>query len=190
MGNLLKSISIAVLSAVILAGCNSSGCINNQNSIPLAGFYSYGTFTSISVPGLTVGGVGAPGDSLILNNGNTSSVYLPFRAEHPETSFFFHYNQESIDNDAFNDTLTFTYSSVPYFASEECGAMYRYVITDFTYTKHLIDSVGLLDSVITNVDRERIRIYFRSVTEDEDDGNDENEDTDNPTGEDNKQPEE
>lgn len=195
MGNLLKLISTAVLSAVILAGCNSSGCINNQNSIPLAGFYSYGTFASISVPGLTVGGVGAPGDSLIINNGNTSSVYLPFRAEQPETSFFFHYNQESIANDAFNDTLTFTYSSLPYFASEECGAMYRYVITDFTYTRHLIDSVGLLDSIITNVDRERIRIYFRTATddEDEDDGNDENEDTETPqppTGDDNKQPEE
>ncbi|MCM1093087.1 MAG: DUF6452 family protein [Bacteroides sp.] len=179
MGNLLKYISVAALSAAILSGCNSSGCINNQNSIPLAGFYSYGTFASISVPGLTVGGVGAPGDSLIQENKSTSSVYLPFRAEQPATSFFFHYNQESLDNDAFNDTLTFSYSSIPYFASEECGAMFRYVINDVTYTKHLIDSVGILDSVITNVDRERIRIYFRTATEDD------GEDTENGDSDDN-----
>lgn len=154
-----------------LTGCNSSGCINNQNSIPLAGFYSFTSLTGISVPNLTVGGVGAPGDSLILNNSSASSVYLPFRSQQPETSFFFHYNQEGINDDAFNDTLTFTYSSIPYFASEECGAMFRYIITSYTYTKHLIDSVGLVDSVITNVDRERIRIYFRTATEEENGGN-------------------
>lgn len=49
--------------------------------------------------------------------------------------------------------------------------MFRYIITSYTYTKHLIDSVGLVDSVITNVDRERIRIYFRTATEEENGGN-------------------
>ncbi len=175
MGNILKHIFLIGTLAGIITGCNSSGCINNQNSLPLAGFYSYSSLASISVSQITVGGVGAPGDSLIINNGTSSSVYLPFRAEQPETSFFIHYNQESLDYDAFNDTLTFAYNSIPYFASEECGAMFRYVITSFTYTKHLIDSVGLVDSVITNIDKERIRIYFRTA-QDDDESDDENDD--------------
>lgn len=170
----MKSIIAICSAACIVAGCNSSGCINNQNSLPLAGMYSYATLTQVSIPGLTIGGVGAPDDSLIVNKGTVSSAYLPFRSTQSETSFFFHYNQEGIDNDAFNDTITFAYSSLPYFASEECGAMYRYKITDIIYTKHLIDSVGILDSVITNIDRERIRIYFRSATDDEVTGDEEN----------------
>lgn len=163
----MKSIIAICAAACILAGCNSSGCINNQNSLPLAGMYSYATLTQVSIPGLTIGGVGAPDDSLIVNKGTVSSAYLPFRSTQSETAFFFHYNQEGIDNDAFNDTITFAYTSFPYFASEECGAMYRYKITDVIYTNHLIDSVGIVDSVITNIDRERIRIYFRSATDDD-----------------------
>lgn len=179
MGSLLKSIITICAAACILAGCNSSGCINNQNSLPLAGMYSYATLTTVAIPGLTVGGVGAPGDSLIASNGTVSSVYLPFRSTQDETSFFFHYNQEGIDSDAFNDTLTFSYSSIPYFASEECGAMYRYKITSVAYTTHLIDSVGIVDSLITNIDRERIRIYFRSADNDDEESDSEENDDNN-----------
>ena len=181
------------IASLLLGACNSSGCLDNQSSIPLAQFRSSGNGADISVPGLQIHGIGAPNDSVIPISG--SQVYLPMRASDSNTSWCFHYAQEGLDDPELNDTISFTYESTPFFASEECGAMYRYVITDFTYTRHLIDSVGLLDSVITNVDRERIRIYFRTATEDEDedDGNDENEDTEAPqppTGDDNKQPEE
>lgn len=40
--------------------------------------------------------------------------------------------------------------------------MYRYSIEKLNYTTHLIDSVGLVDSLITNADIETIRIYFRT----------------------------
>lgn len=168
--------------AACVAGCNSSGCINNQNSLPLAGFYSYADLSSVSIPGLTVGGVGAPNDSLIVDSSAVQQVYLPFRSQQPSTSFYFHYNQPGLNNDLFNDTLTFVYTSMPYFASEECGAMFRYVITDFSYTRHLIDSVGLVDSVITNIDRERIHIYFRTATTDPDDEDEGDDDTVSDTG--------
>ena len=42
--------------------------------------------------------------------------------------------------------------------------MYKYEITEFTSTYHLIDSIALIDSVITNADRETIRLYFRTYT--------------------------
>ncbi len=152
------------ISAAILSGCNSSGCTDNKSSIPLAGFYSYTTLNEVTVKQISIGGVDAPNDSLIVNNSSASEVYLPFRAEYDATQFYIHYHSVGIDDPAYNDTLTFTYSRVPYFASEECGAMYKYEITEFTSTYHLIDSIALIDSVITNADRETIRLYFRTYT--------------------------
>jgi hypothetical protein len=147
-----------------MAGCNTAGCIDNQSSIPLAGFYSMSTLKSISVDSLTIGGIGAPNDSLLIDNATVSQVTLPFRAATSTTAFFIHYNHKALSNSRLNDTITFNYDAYPYFASEECGAMYQYHITKVAYTKHLIDSIGIVDSVISNVDLERIHIFMRTAT--------------------------
>ncbi len=166
MGKILTALFFVAAILVAVVACNTSGCLENQNSVPLAGFYSYASGKSISVDSLEIGGVGAPNDSLLCDVSQTlSSLYLPFRAMHSSTSFYIHYAQRGLDYPELNDTLTFDYDSQPYFASEECGAMYHYRITRFTYTRHLIDSVGISDSLINNVDIERIRIYFRTSDE-------------------------
>lgn len=169
MGKILTIIFIAVASvAILLTSCNSSGCIDNQSSIPLAGFYSKSTMKGISIDSISIGGVGAPNDSMIVKNGKgVSQVYLPFRSTKPEVSFYIHYEQEGLNNDALNDTITFEYKSIPYFVSEECGAMFYYSISHMDYTRHLVDSVGLVDTLVTNVDIERIRIYFRTAETEE-----------------------
>lgn len=158
---------MAVLSLV--ASCTTDGCLNNQNSLPLAGFYSSSSGLPITLDSVDIGGVDAPHDSLLHSSGsNVSEVYLPFRSAAQVTSFYFHYTEQGLDDPKYNDTITFRYSSEPYFASEECGAMYRFRITDVRYTKHIIDSVGIADSVITNVDIQRIRIYMRTEAPGED----------------------
>jgi hypothetical protein len=43
--------------------------------------------------------------------------------------------------------------------------MYRYNIKEVSYTTHLIDSIAVLDSLITNVDDTQLRIYFRTSDE-------------------------
>ena len=131
-----------------LAACNTSGCTENQNSIPLAGFYSSAAEAQVSLDSVGVYGVGVPGDSLLLA---------------PATSFVFTYRGPGLDNPLLNDTLTFVYDAVPYFAGEECGAMYVYDITRLDVTDHLIDSVALLDRHITNVDIESLKIFFRTA---------------------------
>ncbi|MCC8070628.1 MAG: DUF6452 family protein [Bacteroidales bacterium] len=156
------------ISLCLAAGCNTSGCLENQNSIPLAGFYSSSTLTAISIDSVAIGGVGAPRDSL-LSTGATaiSQLYLPFRATDSSTSYFFRYISQGLNYDFLVDTITFTYDTHLYFASEECGAMYRYYITEMTHTTHLIDSVAITDSLVTNLDVERIKIFFRTANPDE-----------------------
>lgn len=153
----------AIMLATVTAGCNTSGCTDNQSSLPLAGFYSSTTKQAITLRTVEIGGVGAPGDSLLYTSGTElSQVYLPFRSQFDNTSYCIHYTQEGLEDPALNDTISFAYTSQPYFASEECGAMLRYDITGLSYTNHLIDSVVVTDPVITNTDTERIRIYFRT----------------------------
>lgn len=150
--------------AALAAACNSSGCLDNQSSIPLAEFRSSADGKGISLRGLRISGIGAPNDLVLAGPEQTlTQIYLPMRSTATETAWCFHYTQEGLDDDAFNDTVAFSYTSRPFFASDECGAMYVYRITGVSTTTHLIDSVAVLDSLITNVDLPRIAIYFRTA---------------------------
>lgn len=164
MGKVLSRSLIGFLLVAAAVACNNNGCLDNQNSIPQAGFYSYETLSSVALTKLSIGGIGAPDDSLLLKNSTASSVYLPFRSEAGKSSFYFVYGEEALAQYDVVDTVTFFYDSQPYFASEECGAMFRYRITGVKHTTWVIDSVGITDSVITNVPRETIGIYFRTST--------------------------
>lgn len=162
----MRKLFIFILSALILAACNSAGCLDNGSTLPLAGFYSSSTAKAISIDSLQIQGLDAPGDSLLLKpSKGVSQVYMPLRAQVPSTTWVFSYKQGALNNPAYNDTLVFTYQTIPYFASEECGAMYIYRIESLTHTTHLIDSILLTDSLFTNVEAERIKIYFRTAQE-------------------------
>lgn len=166
MGKSLRYISLSLLIPILFASCCPT-CSDNSSSLPLAGFYSSSTDKKISVALLTVGGVGAFRDSLLVNKSSASQTFLPFRSSADEVKFFFHYGQDGLDDDAYNDTITFRYESSPYFVSEECGAMYRYNITRCDYTSRLIHEVVIVDSFITNVSQEHIKIYFRTLETEE-----------------------
>ncbi len=178
-GRIALTLAAAIIFAagVFVSSCNSGGCTENQTSVPRAGFYDMATLSQIALTGVEIGGVGAPNDSL-LATGLTAirEVYLPLRANRATTSFFFRY---LVANDSTGllsprDTITIDYTTTPYFASEACGAMYRYTITRISHTSLMIDSVALTDSVINNLDIERLKIFFRDDSEIEEDENEEN----------------
>lgn len=166
MKKILKTIIfITLLIAFGNTSCNNNECFNNQSTIPLAGFYSMQTMSSITVDSLTVYGVGVPGDSLLLDNGKASTLYMPMPLSGSKADFVFHYNSKALDYIELNDTLTINYDSYPQFVSNECGAIYKYDIKDFKYTKHLIDSISLPTMEFNNIDIEVIKIYFRTESE-------------------------
>ncbi len=148
--------ALATAAAIALAACSNEGCMNNRNSIPMAGFYRLEGEQSISVSGLAIYGLGAPGDSLVLDSArNNHQVYLPLRGENPSTSFVF-------TTGTISDTLTICYNSWPYFDGEDCGAMWRYELTSIDYQRTLIDSILITDSLITNIERERLMIFLKT----------------------------
>ena len=155
-----KSNSVILLFLLVLAilgaACSNSGCLGNGSSIPLVAFYDYETGQQGSLNGLTVKGIGAPGDSLLADSASLTQVYLPLQVSTSSTSFVFDFNYEGVEP----DTLTLRYEAVPYFHSEECGAMYIFNISDFSVTHHVIDSIAIPNKVINNADRISIKLFI------------------------------
>lgn len=160
-----KTFAIVAAIALAVAGCNTAGCLENRNSVPLAGFYASGTDDKIQVLNIQINGLDNDTVAILEPTQRVSQVYLPMRSTQPSTTWVISYKDEALDGPEYNDTLSFHYDSEPYFASEECGVIYKYHIKQLDVTSHLIDSAVLVDSVITNVDVEQIRIYFRVKAE-------------------------
>ncbi len=159
MRNILRHITLAVVVAVGLAAitssCNNDNCIGNSTGIPLAGFYRENK--AVSINSLTVYGIGAPNDSVIIDKVSAKNVYLPLRLSTSSCKYVFNYNTEGVGN----DTITLGYDAIPYFESHECGAMYNFRITSMEHTINAIDSVIISDPLITNADVVSIKIYLR-----------------------------
>lgn len=168
MGSALKII-VAIAATSLMWACNTDGCVGLRSAIPKADFYSSTTDKAIQLDSLQITGIGAPGDSILMSAGtNAGSVYLPFRSQQDATSWCLSYKWADTDTPLLNDTVIFHYSTTPYFESAECGAMFRYTIQNVEYTTHLLDSVTVIDPVITNADTSQIRFYFRTQEEEGD----------------------
>lgn len=168
MNNRIGVILVLLVSALSqLLSCGITECYENTSSIPLAGLYSDSTLSSVSIDSITVYGIGAPGDSILLDNQSSiTQIYLPFRVDNGGvTQYVFHYEQSAISDSIYNDTLTFVYTEIPHFESYECGAMYYFELESFSYTQNIIDSVAVTTDLFTNVDVETIEIYLRTSTE-------------------------
>lgn len=166
--NILVLMVFALAGLSMLGGCNTAGCTDNQNSLPLAGFYSSATKASLRLDSVEIYGIGAPGDSMLYTPGTPIvEAYMPFRSTATSTSFCIRYCNRELDLPELIDTLAFDYTSMPFFAGEECGAMYRYNIHHLGYTTHLIDSVEIVDSLITNKPIQQIKIYFKTAEAEE-----------------------
>ncbi len=158
MKRLLPILLILICACALLpAGCSNTSCYDNSSSIPLVQFRDSGTDKAVTLNGIGIHGVGALGDSILLaQNKSASQVYLPMRSTATATSWCLTYATD----EEVTDTVTFHYTSEPFFASEACGAMYRYHITQVYNTFNFLDSVVVLDSLITNEDMVRIAFYF------------------------------
>ena len=153
----------------IMGSCSTSECFDNQNSLPLAGFYSSSTSpASISIDSISILGIGAPGDSVLQDSVRTlSQVYLPFRIDQNSTTYEIRYLFGEAGLLRLSDKITFNYDIEPMFVSTACGTVYYYKITGIEHTDILIDSVTCPGGVITNENIENLKIYFRTGEDEE-----------------------
>ena len=150
----------------VTVSCSTSECYDNQNSLPLAGFYSSSEVpVSISLDSISILGVGAPGDSILQDSVRSlSEVYLPFRIDQDYTTYEIRYLAGLAGYYRLHDFITFNYEIVPMFVSSACGTVYYYKMTSIEHTGNFIDSVTCPGGVITNANIENLKIYFRVAT--------------------------
>jgi len=160
-----RLLHIALIAITLsLAACSSDSCYDNGSSLPLATFHIDGRQQAVT--GLSIMGIGVPGDSLLADAKSISECYLPLRATTSSTSYALWRTVTSEgQTTTVRDTLTLDYRAVPVFHSVECGAMYDFDITGFTHTINGIDSVILLTTHITNSRTPAMRIYFSDLSQ-------------------------
>lgn len=158
---------VAALTALaILPGCSSNECYDNHSALPLAAFYSSATMRGVSLQGLEIYGLGAPGDSVLYTPQTLSQAYLPFRFGQDSTVYVFSYRYGVEDSDSIgnvaapSDTVVFRYHPEEWFVSPACGAMYFFRMGQVTHTSVLIDSISC-NETITNENASNIKIFFR-----------------------------
>ncbi len=83
-----------------------------------------------------------------------SSVELPMSYTEEEDVYYFNYSKR------FADTLWIKHLNYPYFTSMECGTVMHYRITEVRSTNHLIDSVRVVASEVTNTLKKNVKIYY------------------------------
>ena len=157
---------LALVWAVLtLVACTNDSCYDNGSSLPLAQCCVGGS--QQTVPGLTIMGIGVPGDSLLADSSSLSEIYLPLRASTGTTSY-------SISRwvgigtpmaKELHDTLTIHYQAIAYFHSIECGAMYNFDIHDVSCTSEGIDSIEVLTPLVTNALVPALRIHFTDFSQ-------------------------
>ena len=141
-----------------LASCGEGGCDDNGSAVPLAWFYGTGTTQRATVSNLTVNAIGAPGDTVLLNNATASELHLPLRVSSDRTQWRLTFM--TTDSIFLSDTLTFAYRPIEYFASVECGAMYHFDLLQVTTTHHVIDSVSAIKPHVTHVEQVNLHIFL------------------------------
>ena len=155
---------VLVLAALYLTACNDDSCYDNGSSLPLAAFYLGNSQQTIT--GLTIMGIGAPGDSLLADSSALKEVYLPLRASVGTTRYAISrwVGAGTPMAQQLHDTLTLDYEPIAYFHSAECGAMYNFNLHDVRCTINGIDSEVVITPLVTNSRTPALRIYFTNFS--------------------------
>lgn len=155
---------VLVMAALYLTACNDDSCYDNGSSLPLAAFYLGNSQQTIT--GLTIMGIGVPGDSLLADSSALKEVYLPLRASVGTTRYAISrwVGAGTPMAQQLHDTLTLDYEPIAYFHSAECGAMYNFNLHDVRCTINGIDSVVVITPLVTNSRTPALRIYFTNFS--------------------------
>ncbi len=92
--------------------------------------------------------------TLVNRKTGAKSLELPLSYTADEDTFYIIYSQR------LSDTLYVKHTNLPYFTSMDCGTVMHYKLTGVSATNHLIDSVQIVASEVTNSLKENVKIYF------------------------------
>ncbi|HLN20056.1 MAG TPA: DUF6452 family protein [Bacteroidales bacterium] len=150
----IKTIHIIVIVAgIILSACTPEACLDETESYLKATFYSSATKQAVKPDSLTVFGSGMESNRIYSAQKQLSMARLPLNNLTGFSAFIIRINGRS-------DTLNVNYSSFPHLISKECGYSFNHNVEKISNSYLIIDSIRIINPIVTNENRENIRIYF------------------------------
>ena len=147
----MKRLLYLIFILMIFAACKEVFEAPPQ-SLLQASFYNSTTKKSVSSL-ITVQGVGS--DSLWVDETNMTEVLLPLTIT--DTTRFI------IWLDSKSDIITFVHKTTRKYDSMETGFYYEYKLQSVRFTQNRIDSVEIIDSLVTTKWNENIKLYIRPL---------------------------
>jgi len=136
---------LAACLLLLLSACQSKGCYDYTDVKVACSFYQTDLSKSVSLPGLSVWGLGK--DSLLYNNQTESKIELELN---PNASISRYVVKMATNNGTFYDTLTFYYTSGTWFQSMDCDCMTFSTLDSCTTTGTIFPSVTLKQPLVNN----------------------------------------
>jgi hypothetical protein len=155
MNNALKAfrILLLVLSGLAITACDSEGpCSTNVISRVNAGIYtlSGGKESALTVGQLSLYALSRP-DS-VLQGSNVREFDFPLSMHEESTSYV-------MTADTVTDTLELSYTSNLVWLSTACGFTASFTIREVNHTRHFIDSISLVNTIVDLYDVENLKIF-------------------------------
>ena len=139
----------------VYPSCEGEGiCTESVLSVVNAGFYGWDGEQEVDVfvNNFTLYGEGR--DSLLYDSKNSvTSFSFPMDMNALSSTMIF-------QADSLVDTLIINYSVVPVLVSYECGFTNTFEMSGLSYTRHLIDSVSLINTVANLENEENLKIFL------------------------------
>ena len=139
----------------VYPSCEGEGiCTQSVLSVVNAGFYGWDGEQEVDVfvNDFTLYGEGR--DSLLYDSKNSVS------------SFSFPMDMNALSStmilraDSLVDTLIINYAVVPVLVSYECGFTNTFEVSGLSYTRHLIDSISMINNVANVDNEENLKIFL------------------------------
>lgn len=152
MRKLLNGVAIVCILVLSMVGCESGDCMLSSES------YCNMVFVNAQGKGVKLQDsltVSSTADIVLVNRKyGASSMMLPLSYTAVEDTFFLQYSARLVD------TLWVEHQNHPYFSSMDCGMVMHYELVNIKSTNHLIDSVQIVNSGVSNTLKDNVKIYF------------------------------
>ncbi len=154
--NILKFVGIILFATAMVSSCQTNNqCDTATESLVKINFYTIDSIEqAVFVSPISVYGVGRS-DSLLYENDSISSVSIPLSPNAETIGFVF-------DIGTYSDEILFEYKTSTYLESMDCGFIANYEINSVTYSTNIIDTIIILNNMVTIDNEEHIKLYFKN----------------------------
>ena len=147
----MKRLIVPFFILLLVMGCKEIFEAPPQ-ALLLASFHNSSTKIAMS-PVITIQGVGR--DTLWVNEQSSYNVLLPLTFK--DTTRYI------ISLDSKTDSLIFVHTATKKYASVETGFYYEYKLHSVRFTRNRIDSLQIIDSLVTTKWHENIKLYIHPL---------------------------